>query len=73
MLKYCKERSSVNLCTLSMLSSPLLQSISRLNPVTSLIIDEASQIGLGDYLPVFAKYNTLRKICFIGDDKQCEL
>ena len=73
MLKSCKESPSVILCTLSTLSNPNIRFISRLNPVRSLVIDEASQIGLGDYLPVFAKYETLRKICFIGDDKQCEL
>jgi len=62
----------VILCTLSMLSNPGLVSISRSNPVSTLIIDEASQIEVGDYMAVFTKYTSLRKLCFIGDDKQCE-
>jgi len=33
---------------------------------------EASQIEVGDYMAVFTKYSSLRKLCFIGDDKQCE-
>ena len=41
-------------------------------PVQTVIIDEASQIEAGDYLPILAKYKTtLRKMVFIGDDKQC--
>lgn len=63
----------VVLCTLSMLSHfklPLFTSTARLS---TLIIDEASQIGLGDYLSVLDKQAThLRKMVFIGDDKQCE-
>ena len=63
----------VVLCTLSMLSHfklPLFTSTARLS---TLIVDEASQIGLGDYLSVMDKQAAhLRKIVFIGDDKQCE-
>jgi regulator of nonsense transcripts 1 len=63
----------VILCTLSMLSNPRLLSMSRTNPVTTLVIDEASQIEVGDYIAVFTSYvSSLRKLCFIGDDKQCE-
>ena len=41
-------------------------------PVQTVIIDEASQIEVGDYLPILGKYQTtLRKMIFIGDDKQC--
>jgi len=41
-------------------------------PVQTVIIDEASQIEVGDYLPMLARYKTtLRKMVFIGDDKQC--
>jgi hypothetical protein len=41
-------------------------------PVQTVIIDEASQIEVGDYLPILARYKTtLRKMVFIGDDKQC--
>lgn len=46
-------------------------------PVETLIVDEASQIPLGDYLYAFHTFaSTLRRVCFIGDDKQrefCEL
>jgi len=63
----------VILCTLSMLSNSRLASISHVNPVTTLVIDEASQIEVGDYVAVFTTYvSSLRKLCFIGDDKQCE-
>ena len=63
----------VILCTLSMLSNPQLLSISRANPITTLVIDEASQIEIGDYIAVFTTYvSSLRKVCFIGDDKQCK-
>ena len=42
-------------------------------PVQTVIVDEASQIEVGDYLPILGKYKTsLRKIVFIGDDKQRE-
>jgi regulator of nonsense transcripts 1 len=43
-------------------------------PLNTLVVDEASQIHVGDYIPVFynKKYGTLRKACFIGDDKQCK-
>lgn len=41
-------------------------------PVETLIVDEASQVEIGDYLiPLSKFYNTLQKIVFIGDDKQC--
>jgi regulator of nonsense transcripts 1 len=42
-------------------------------PVQMVIIDEASQIEVGDYLPILGKYkSTLRKVVFFGDDKQCK-
>lgn len=68
--------SSVILCTLSMLSHPaLIQSgITRLIPLENVLVDEASQIEIGDYLPLLDKfYRDIRKLAFIGDDKQCEL
>ena len=41
-------------------------------PVQTIVVDEASQIEVGDYLPILARYRTtLRKMVFIGDDKQC--
>ena len=62
----------VVLCTLAMLSSRSFQSTSIRSwvPLTTLVVDEASQIEIGNYLPVFTRYLTIRKVCFIGDDKQ---
>jgi hypothetical protein len=58
-----------------MLSSHAFQrsGIAQHRPVKTLIVDEASQIEVGDYLAVFDSYKTIRKMCFIGDDKQCML
>ena len=43
-------------------------------PVNSVVIDEASQIEIGQYLPLFELFGkTLRKLSFIGDDKQRDL
>jgi len=67
------EGSRVLLCTLSMFSHPLLMrtGITRLVPVETVLIDEASQIEVGDYLPIFSKFgHSIRKLAFIGDDKQ---
>ncbi|KAH9058402.1 P-loop containing nucleoside triphosphate hydrolase protein [Lactarius vividus] len=65
----------VILCTLDTISNPKLQEtgFTETVPVNSVVIDEASQIEVGQYLPLFESFgNTLRKISFIGDDKQCE-
>lgn len=68
-IKGCK----VMLCTLSMLSNHFLYKFTTANPIKTLIVDEASQIEIGDYIPVFSKFSgTIRKTCFIGDDKQCK-
>lgn len=40
-------------------------------PLKTLVVDEASQIHVGNYVSVFYKNANLRKVCFIGDDKQC--
>ena len=41
-------------------------------PVETLIVDEASQVEIGDYLIPLSRYhNSIQKIIFIGDDKQC--
>ena len=46
----------------------------RLVPVETVIVDEASQIELGDYLPLLGRFNrSIKKLVFIGDDKQREL
>jgi hypothetical protein len=65
----------VILCTISMLSGRKIMShgFTELVPVQMVIIDEASQIEVGDYLPILGRYkSTLRKVVFIGDDKQCK-
>ncbi|KAG1871934.1 hypothetical protein C8R48DRAFT_696208 [Suillus tomentosus] len=70
---YQELRSSpVILCTLSMLSSFALRMHGgfKAAPLRTLVIDEASQIEIGDYIPLFTSHTTIRKVCFIGDDKQ---
>ena len=66
--------SRVILCTISMLSAGRIASkgFTKLVPVQTVIVDEASQIEVGDYLPMLARHKrSLRKIVFISDDKQC--
>ncbi|PIL35585.1 hypothetical protein GSI_02313 [Ganoderma sinense ZZ0214-1] len=60
----------VILCTLSMLSHPKLNIFTTLNPVKTLVIDEASQIAIGDYIPPLINFPSITKICMIGDHKQ---
>ncbi|KAG6856899.1 hypothetical protein H0H87_012480 [Tephrocybe sp. NHM501043] len=61
----------VILCTLSMLSNLSLTHFIQLVPPQTIIIDEASQIEVGNYLPPLQRFGTtLRKLVFIGDDKQ---
>ncbi|KAG2110288.1 P-loop containing nucleoside triphosphate hydrolase protein, partial [Suillus discolor] len=64
--------SPVILCTLSMLSSVALRMHGgfKAAPLRTLVIDEASQIEIGDYIPLFTSHTSIRKVCFIGDDKQ---
>ncbi|EIN09738.1 hypothetical protein PUNSTDRAFT_44029 [Punctularia strigosozonata HHB-11173 SS5] len=65
--------SRVILCTLSMITHPRLQKVglTRLVPVSTVIVDEASQIEIGDYVPLMQRYaSNLTKIVFIGDDEQ---
>ncbi|KZV92622.1 P-loop containing nucleoside triphosphate hydrolase protein [Exidia glandulosa HHB12029] len=65
--------SKVLLCTLSMLSNSSLREVgfTRVVPVQTLIVDEASQIELGDFLsPAHAFGSTLQRLIFVGDDKQ---
>ena len=64
--------SRVILCTLSMLSNDKLATFARLVPLQTVIFDEASQIEIGAYFPMLVQFRpTLRKLVFIGDDKQC--
>ncbi|KAF8554478.1 P-loop containing nucleoside triphosphate hydrolase protein [Imleria badia] len=61
----------VILCTLSMFSNPKIGAYVQVVPVEMIILDEASQIECGDYIPIFHLFHsTLSKIVFIGDDKQ---
>ncbi|KZT29779.1 P-loop containing nucleoside triphosphate hydrolase protein [Neolentinus lepideus HHB14362 ss-1] len=63
----------VVLCTLGMLSNSQLQhcGVTKIIPMETLVIDEASQIDVNDYIPVFTLFGTsLQKVCFIGDNKQ---
>ncbi|KZV80981.1 hypothetical protein EXIGLDRAFT_589876, partial [Exidia glandulosa HHB12029] len=54
-----------------MLSHPNLPIFSNIVPIETLIIDEASQIELGDFVPVLCQYSeTVRKLVFVGDDMQ---
>ncbi|KAI0694619.1 AAA domain-containing protein [Cytidiella melzeri] len=65
--------SRVILCSLSMFSSPRIVScgFTRIVPVNVVIVDEASQIEVGDYLPLLTIFaQTVKKLVFIGDDKQ---
>ncbi|KAJ7455343.1 P-loop containing nucleoside triphosphate hydrolase protein [Mycena galericulata] len=66
--------SRVILCTLSMLSSLRISAIMRLVPLETVIVDEASQVEIGNFIPMISRFSkSLRKIVFIGDDKQCEM
>ncbi|PBL03561.1 P-loop containing nucleoside triphosphate hydrolase protein [Armillaria gallica] len=63
--------SRIILCTLSMLSNDRISTIVHIVPVETIIFDEASQINIGGYLPVIHRFaSSLRKMVFIGDDKQ---
>ncbi|KAL4249796.1 hypothetical protein ABKN59_007616 [Abortiporus biennis] len=63
----------VILCTVSTLSHPLLISAGfpALVPLDTVIVDEASQIEVGDYFPMFNMFGaSINKFVLIGDDKQ---
>ncbi|KAK7033223.1 regulator of nonsense transcripts 1 [Favolaschia claudopus] len=63
--------SQVILCTLSMLSNARIFLITRIVPLQIVIVDEASQVQVGDFLPMISLFPTsLRKLVFIGDDNQ---
>ncbi|KAF7336708.1 Regulator of nonsense transcripts 1 [Mycena venus] len=63
--------SRVVLCTLSMLSNPRLSAITRLVPLQTLMVDEASQVEIGDFVPMLYRFSrSLQKMVFIGDDRQ---
>jgi regulator of nonsense transcripts 1 len=55
------------LCNQSMLSA----GFTRVVPIRTVIVDEASQIEVGEYLPMLSQFqSSLQKLVFIGDDKQ---
>jgi len=55
-----------------MLSNDKMANYTSVAPVETVIVDEASQIEVGDYFPMLSRYQqSIRKLVFIGDDKQC--
>lgn len=64
--------SCIVLSTLSMLSNPALEANGTFDlvPVERLVIDEASQIKIFEFISVFEKFQDLEKVCFFGDPKQ---
>jgi len=65
--------SRVILCTLSMFSYPRFREsdFSRIVPVDTVLVDEASQVELGSYLPLLDRFGeTIQKLAFIGDNRQ---
>ncbi|KAG1821663.1 AAA domain-containing protein [Suillus subaureus] len=69
--KHTNKPTRVVLCTLSMLSNPRIDDFTRQVPVHTVIFDEASQIEVGEYLPLLQRFqHSLKKMVFIGDDKQ---
>lgn len=73
-LRKALQGTQVILCTLSMISNRKLQEVAtQMVPTINVIVDEASQIEVGQYMPLFQSFGeTLRKMCFVGDDKQCK-
>jgi hypothetical protein len=56
-----------------MLSNANIKVFLKKVPMNCLVVDEASQIEIGNYITTFTEFGaTLRKVCFIGDDKQWE-
>ncbi|PSR72688.1 hypothetical protein PHLCEN_2v11383 [Hermanssonia centrifuga] len=64
--------SRIILCTLSMLSNPFLDDarVYSFVPVERLVVDEASQINVSEYMHLIHKFKKLQKLCFFGDPKQ---
>ncbi|KAK0189342.1 P-loop containing nucleoside triphosphate hydrolase protein [Armillaria mellea] len=65
--------SSIILSTLSMISNPALDQngMFDLVPPRTLVMDEASQINVFEYMHVFVKFkDVMNKVCFFGDPKQ---
>ncbi|KIY67258.1 hypothetical protein CYLTODRAFT_490757 [Cylindrobasidium torrendii FP15055 ss-10] len=63
--------TQVFIATLSMLSSRFISKFMSVVPLRTLVVDEASQIKVSEYINVFTSFkDTLQKMCFIGDPKQ---
>ncbi|KAK0482994.1 P-loop containing nucleoside triphosphate hydrolase protein [Armillaria luteobubalina] len=65
--------STIILSTLSMVSNGLLDKNGMFDvvPPTTLVVDEASQINVFEYMHVFVKFkDVMKKVCFFGDPKQ---
>ncbi|KAK0482998.1 P-loop containing nucleoside triphosphate hydrolase protein [Armillaria luteobubalina] len=65
--------STIILSTLSMISNSTLDKngMFDLVPPTTLVVDEASQINVFEYMHVFVKFkDVMAKVCFFGDPKQ---
>ncbi|TRM64357.1 P-loop containing nucleoside triphosphate hydrolase protein [Schizophyllum amplum] len=61
----------VVLCTLNTLSLGRIQALTHAVPVQTVLVDEAGQIEMGDFLPMLHLYRSnLEKVVFVGDDKQ---
>ncbi|KAL1724450.1 P-loop containing nucleoside triphosphate hydrolase protein [Schizophyllum commune] len=61
----------VMLCTLSCLSVDRLQSIAHVVPPQVILVDEASQIEVGDLVPALHRFRgLLKKVVCVGDDQQ---
>lgn len=76
MREYLGPNCRVILCTVSMLATEKLRKcglVDRILPPVTLIIDEASQIEVSTYLIPFHTLRSLKRVCFVGDDRQCEL
>ncbi|KAG6888035.1 hypothetical protein C0992_009850 [Termitomyces sp. T32_za158] len=66
-------RSCIILSTLGMLSNPTLHQngMFEVVPVGRLVVDEASQIKIEDFLHILHRFrHSLGKLCFFGDPKQ---
>lgn len=63
----------VILCTLAMFTAKLLGRLHGLLPPHSLIVDEASQITMSDFLPaMYLLGRHIRRLGFVGDPRQRE-
>ncbi len=56
-----------------MLAHPHLARFTFKVPIKTVVIDEASQIAVADYIAPLQSFPTIEKLCFIGDDKQCKV